>query len=128
MFIKKIEIEGIKGFGRGENGVILDLQRPDGSYAGWTVIAGRNGTGKSTFLQTLALTLAGPGAFRSLQESLVHWVNFDGKMARSTVTLQLNDTEKLRSPSYKEYNEISTSFQFFSETENSEPATFWEEQ
>lgn len=60
MYIQKIQIENVRCF---EN-VDLDLTRPDGSpLAGWTVLAGRNGSGKSTFLKVIAL--AGVGALRA---------------------------------------------------------------
>lgn len=54
MYIQKITIENIRGF----DNVDLDLTRPDGSYAGWTVIAGRNGSGKTTLLRAVALSVA----------------------------------------------------------------------
>jgi energy-coupling factor transporter ATP-binding protein EcfA2 len=41
-------------------------QNPDGSYAGWNVLLGVNGTGKSTLLQAMALTLVGPTVGREL--------------------------------------------------------------
>lgn len=50
MYIRKIEIENIRGFEKLE----LDLTRPDGSLAGWTVAAGRNGSGKTTLLKAIA--------------------------------------------------------------------------
>ncbi|UFR07108.1 ATP-binding protein [Streptomyces sp. Go40/10] len=36
----------------------MDLQLP--GHGGWTVLAGRNGSGKSSLLQAIALTMAGP--------------------------------------------------------------------
>ena len=59
MYVKKVRIENIKGFGEGELAVDLDLKRPGGKYAGWTVLAGRNGSGKSTLLRAIALALVG---------------------------------------------------------------------
>ncbi|PRX96969.1 AAA family ATPase [Allonocardiopsis opalescens] len=61
MYIKRLRIDGIRNF-HGPRAVDLDFTRPDGSYAGWTVLAGRNGSGKSTLLQMLALTAGLPQA------------------------------------------------------------------
>jgi hypothetical protein len=58
MYVSRLEIQGIRGFD-GRRSVDLDFTRPDGSYAGWTVLAGRNGSGKTTLLQAIALALAG---------------------------------------------------------------------
>jgi energy-coupling factor transporter ATP-binding protein EcfA2 len=58
MYVSKLKIQGIRGFD-GSRSVNLNFTRPDGSYAGWTVLAGRNGSGKTTMLQAIALALAG---------------------------------------------------------------------
>ncbi|WP_224240151.1 HNH endonuclease family protein [Hyalangium gracile] len=42
MYLSRIQIENIRGFRSGDLGIELDMRRPDGRYAGWTVIAGRN--------------------------------------------------------------------------------------
>lgn len=74
MYISKIQLENIRGFRSGDLRVDLDLRRPDGRYAGWTVLAGRNGSGKSTFLKAVALAVAGPFVMKGLQQSFVGWV------------------------------------------------------
>jgi hypothetical protein len=71
--IRKVSIQNIRCFGSGDAGVDLDLTRPDGSLAGWTVLAGRNGTGKTTLLQAMALAVAGPR--RKLQEGFADWIH-----------------------------------------------------
>jgi len=50
MYIHKITLTNIRGF----RGLEFDLQRPDKSYAGWTVFTGDNGAGKSTLLKAIA--------------------------------------------------------------------------
>jgi energy-coupling factor transporter ATP-binding protein EcfA2 len=52
----------------------VSLDRGDGTYAGWTVFAGRNGAGKSTLLKALALSVIGPLASRSLAGVFNDWV------------------------------------------------------
>ncbi|MFB4292587.1 AAA family ATPase [Nonomuraea sp. ATR24] len=58
MYISRLVIQGLRGFS-GPRQVDLDFSRPDGSYAGWTVLAGRNGSGKTTILQAIALGVIG---------------------------------------------------------------------
>ena len=52
MYVTQFELADLRCF-RGVHRVSLD--RGDGSYAGWTVFAGRNGTGKSTLLHLLGI-------------------------------------------------------------------------
>lgn len=74
MYISRVEIENVRCFGSGEQTVDLDLRRPDGSYAGWTVIAGRNGTGKTTLLRAIALAMAGP-MLVIVQQTFLGWLH-----------------------------------------------------
>jgi predicted ATP-binding protein involved in virulence len=84
MYIRKIEIENVRGFEKVE----LDLDRGGGTFAGWTVIAGRNGTGKSTLLRALALSVIGPMASAQLYGSFTGWVK--RKAAFAEVRTQLD--------------------------------------
>lgn len=56
MHIKRLKIENIRGI---EN-LDLGFHPGQGQYAGWTVIAGPNGSGKTAVLQSIAATVAGP--------------------------------------------------------------------
>lgn len=71
MYIAEFEITDLRSF-RGAQSISLD--RGDGTYAGWTVFAGRNGAGKSTLLKALALSIIGPLAARSLAGVFSDWV------------------------------------------------------
>ena len=42
MYVGKVTLNNIRGFEL----LDFDLQRPDGSYSGWTVFTGDNGSGK----------------------------------------------------------------------------------
>ncbi|MBC3843962.1 AAA family ATPase [Streptacidiphilus sp. 4-A2] len=66
MYIAKVEISNILGFSGGRN-VELDFTRPNGKYAGWTVLAGRNGSGKTSLLRCLALVSAVLGSLPELR-------------------------------------------------------------
>lgn len=90
MHIRKVWIENVRCFGPGEQRVDLDLTRPDGKLAGWTVVAGRNGAGKSTFLKAIALAAAGPSAARSLEPSFAGWIRAGAEEAYASVELELH--------------------------------------
>jgi energy-coupling factor transporter ATP-binding protein EcfA2 len=81
-----LRIVGVRGF-HGDRSVDLDLTRPDGSLAGWTVLAGRNGSGKSTFLQALALALSGPRSTGFIP-SLTDWISNGAITAEITADLR----------------------------------------
>jgi energy-coupling factor transporter ATP-binding protein EcfA2 len=90
MYVREIRIQGIKGFEPGTRDVRLSLRRPSGDYSGWTVVAGRNGAGKSTFLQCIALALAGPSVARTLRPSFNGWVNDAVKQGTIAVQVHYN--------------------------------------
>lgn len=75
MYIREIHIENIRNFRSGSRSVRLDLTRPDGSFAGWTVIAGRSSEDKSTLLQSIALSIAGPTAGYALEDNFAEWLH-----------------------------------------------------
>ncbi len=84
MYIAEIEIADLRSF-RGTQRV--SLARSDGSYAGWTVFAGRNGAGKSTLLKAVALSVVGPDAARSLVGTFPAWVRQGAQVARVATRL-----------------------------------------
>lgn len=79
MYVTDLQISDLRSF-RGTQNVSLD--RGGGTYAGWTVFAGRNGAGKSTLLKALALSIVGPLAARSLAGSFPAWVRKGASAAR----------------------------------------------
>lgn len=70
MYLKTIQLTNIRGF----TDLKFDLTRPDGSYAGWTVFTGDNGSGKSSLLKAVAVALTGKETARALQPSFHRWV------------------------------------------------------
>lgn len=74
MYVSRICVRSVRSF-HGERDAVLDLGRPDGSYAGWTVLAGRNGSGKTTLLRAVALALAGPNTAHRLVPSFDAWIS-----------------------------------------------------
>lgn len=73
MYISRVRLENIRGFS-GSRNVDLTLTRPDGSHAGWTVIAGRNGSGKTSLLRAIALSVSTSFAAPSLMPDLRDWI------------------------------------------------------
>jgi AAA domain, putative AbiEii toxin, Type IV TA system/AAA domain len=73
MYISRVRLENIRGFS-GRRNVDLTLTRPDGSHAGWTVLAGRNGSGKTSLLRAIALTVGGPGVIPSIVPDFRSWM------------------------------------------------------
>lgn len=74
MYVKSISARYVKGF-KDRDGFTIDFTRPDSSFAGWTVVAGRNGTGKSSLLRMIALALVGPSVARSLSSQFAGWIS-----------------------------------------------------
>jgi hypothetical protein len=91
VYIKVVELRDVRGF-HGSRGFSLDLTRPDGSLAGWTVIAGRNGSGKTSLLRAVALALGGPDVARNLVADFATWVSAGEDFGRSMLTL-LHDAD-----------------------------------
>lgn len=58
MYLRRLRLENIYGFER----LDLDLTHSDGAFAGWTVLAGPNGSGKTSVLRAIASVLRGPPA------------------------------------------------------------------
>lgn len=92
MYLKNLRLRNIRSF-HGARNVDLDLTRPDGSYAGWTVLAGRNGSGKTTLLRAIALAISGPAVARSLVPGFDTWVSRDETVAKAEVCL-VHDPEQ----------------------------------
>ncbi|HRI72085.1 MAG TPA: AAA family ATPase [Polyangium sp.] len=99
MHIRKIVLENVRCFDRVE----LDLTRPDGSLAGWTVLAGRNGTGKSTLLKAIALAVAGPRVAGILQRSFLSWIKYGETTATATVNIVSYDADDNEGSAEKDF-------------------------
>jgi hypothetical protein len=91
--IVEIKLEGIRGFPAGGSAVSLTFARKDGTVPRWIVIAGRNGAGKSTFLQAIALAIAGPSVARLLAETFRGWIRDGESQARAAVKLRFGDED-----------------------------------
>lgn len=70
MYIERLTLSHLRGF----EDLSFNFERPDGSFAGWTVFTGDNGSGKSTLLKAMALALIGPDIARALQPTFHRWI------------------------------------------------------
>jgi hypothetical protein len=70
VYIKRIVLENLRGFRK----LDFDLTRPDGTYAGWSVITGDNASGKTAMLKSIAFAVLGADSARVLQQSLRGWI------------------------------------------------------
>lgn len=68
MYISKITIENIRGI---ENEV---FNFTSGNQAGWHILLGNNGSGKSTILRAIALALIGPNDIKAFRLDFREWL------------------------------------------------------
>ncbi len=88
MYIHQVQLKNIRGF----SDLVFDFRRPDGSYAGWTVLTGDNGSGKSTLLKAIAIGLTGKDVARSLQPSFHRWIREGAQPAEAAIQLEITPT------------------------------------
>ncbi|WP_086829651.1 AAA family ATPase [Allokutzneria sp. NRRL B-24872] len=95
MYISRVRLSNIRGF-HGSRQVDLELTRPDGTHAGWTVIAGRNGSGKTSLLRAIALAVSGPAVARNLVPDFENWITSGRDTATARVQLAFDpDVDRL---------------------------------
>lgn len=88
MYVKSISLENVKGFKKLE----FDFERPDNSFAGWTVFVGGNASGKSTLLKAIALSLIGPDVGKQLLISPSGWISPGEAKAEATAQVRWDRT------------------------------------
>ncbi len=74
MHIERVSISGIRGFTGARAAEDLEFPTPSNGLGSWAVLAGRNGSGKTTMLRAVALGLVGPFHARSLVPSFDSWI------------------------------------------------------
>jgi len=89
MYVKSLKLDKVKGF----DTLDFNFQRPDGSFAGWTVLVGGNASGKTTILKCIALAVMGPDAGRQLLGVPTGWIQEGASRASATVTVVRDPNE-----------------------------------
>src|SRR6266702_6208210 len=90
MYIKRVVLDNLRGFRK----LDFDFERPDRRSAGWAVITGDNGAGKTAFLKAIALALVGTDTARALQPSLQGWIRRGSREAVIAVEIAAGDSDK----------------------------------
>jgi energy-coupling factor transporter ATP-binding protein EcfA2 len=91
--LTELRLEGVRGFPAGDGAVSLTFARRDEKPPHWIVVAGRNGAGKSTFLQAIAMAIAGPSVARLLAETFKNWIRDGEDEAVAAVRLRFGEAD-----------------------------------
>ncbi|MFI1487649.1 AAA family ATPase [Streptomyces sp. NPDC020747] len=91
MYVSAIGFSNVRGFTAERAVDELPLPTPQDGGS-WTVLAGRNGSGKSTFLRTLALAIAGPQVARTLVPDFGGWITTGEQSAQARVYVRPDHT------------------------------------
>ncbi len=86
MYIKSAEIENIKSITKFN----IEFKKP----AGWHVLIGDNGSGKSTIIRSLALTLVGPNEALGLRADWRDWLNMRADKGYIKLNLDYSDIDR----------------------------------
>lgn len=90
MYISRVKLENVRGFAEPRS-VDLTLTRPNGAHAGWTVLAGRNGSGKTSLLRAVALAVGGPDVALKLVPDFRDWITTGQQSASVEVSIRSGD-------------------------------------
>jgi energy-coupling factor transporter ATP-binding protein EcfA2 len=80
MYIKSVEIKNIRSISHFK----MDFDKP----AGWHVLIGDNGSGKSSIVRAIALALIGPKDAQALRLPLINWIQKNKEAASIALQIQ----------------------------------------
>ncbi|MBT1686432.1 AAA family ATPase [Dawidia soli] len=86
MYIKEVEIKNIRS--------IKDFKMEFPQYAGWHVLIGDNGAGKSSIIRSIALALVGPEEALGLRADWRDWLNHQEAEGRISLSLANGEEDK----------------------------------
>ncbi len=81
MYIHSISINNIRSI------EALEMTFPEEGYAGWHVILGDNGAGKSTFVRSVAVALIGPEDAKKIIHNWESWLRKDTNLEKGTIQI-----------------------------------------
>lgn len=82
MYLNKIEIKNIKSIAH------ATMTFQEGEQAGWHVLIGGNGMGKSAFIKAVALTLIGPNEVAALNQNWNEWLTAGTTEGSASIIVQ----------------------------------------
>lgn len=82
MYIKKIEIKNIRAISD------FKMEFAEGKEAGWHVLIGDNGVGKSSIVRAVALSIIGPADAQALRLQLKDWIQRSQEEAEIILAIQ----------------------------------------
>lgn len=89
MYIRRLRIENVRSIR------LLDMQLPPDKLAGWHVILGDNGSGKSSVVRSLALALTGPEDAPATRQDWSRWIQYGANEATiSAVIIPYNELDQ----------------------------------
>jgi energy-coupling factor transporter ATP-binding protein EcfA2 len=86
MYIQKVHIENIKSISQFD----MEFKKP----AGWHVLIGDNGSGKSSIIRSIALALAGPEESLGLRADWSEWLNRNKETGTISIEVTGNNNDK----------------------------------
>jgi hypothetical protein len=99
MYIERVVLTNIKGFRDAD----LNFAPAGERHAGWAVVTGDNGAGKTALLRAIALALLGPDQYRAALPDIRGWITHGEQLG--TVSIELrpgpNDTTQKGGFPYK---------------------------
>ncbi len=95
MYLKSVKLSNIRSIDD------LTWEVPE-ARAGWNVVIGDNGAGKSTFLRAIALALVGPNGALALRQNFEDWLRA-GESDGSIVVSTVGDENYDESPGVRDY-------------------------
>lgn len=104
MYIKKVVIKDIRAISHFE----MNFDNP----AGWHVLIGDNGAGKSTVVRATALALVGPIEAMGLRASWAEWLNNQASEAEIALLLETSPQDNYDGPKLKKGQLIPNILQF----------------
>jgi len=121
MYIKSLQLENVRAF----TDLNFDLERPDGSFAGWTVFVGGNSSGKSTILRSAALALIGPEAGGRLTGSPTGWIHKGQTKASAVLKVKWDrEHDRFKQTGRNPGDVFEAGVRWFYETKTDEVAQF----
>ena len=87
MYIRRLHITNIRSI------ETFEVRFGQGEYAGWHVLLGANGAGKSSVIRSLALSLAGPKEAAALRQNWNNWARFGAEEGAIRLSIECGELD-----------------------------------